>query len=71
MVFRPSETPKYAYIVKVEMPTAIQLEHPDPIPVKIYLIPDLDPEKTTIAPIANSVVSPPRHGRLDGDEAQG
>ena len=48
MFFRPSKTPKYAYTVQVEVPTVIQLEHPDTIPLKIHLVPDLDPEKTTI-----------------------
>ena len=48
MVFRPSKTPKYAYTLKVEFPTVIQLEHPDPIPLKIYLVPNLDPQQTTI-----------------------
>ena len=46
--FRPSKTLRYGYTVKVEYPTVIQLEHPQPIPLKIYLIPDLDPKKTTI-----------------------
>ena len=46
MLFRPSKTPRYGFTVKVEYPTVIQLEHPEPIPLKIYLVPDLD-EKTT------------------------
>ncbi|KAL9114561.1 MAG: hypothetical protein Q9187_007456, partial [Circinaria calcarea] len=59
MVFRPSKTPKYAYTVQVEFPTVIQLEHPDPIPLKISLIPDLNPEKTTICPDKDISSLPP------------
>lgn len=49
MFFRPSKTPRYSYTIKVEYPTVIQLEHPEPIPLKIYLIPNLDAKKTTVA----------------------
>lgn len=31
--FRPSKVPRSTYQVKVEHPTIIQLEHPDPIPL--------------------------------------
>ncbi|KIW90424.1 uncharacterized protein Z519_09069 [Cladophialophora bantiana CBS 173.52] len=48
MFFRSSKTPRYTYVVKVEYPTVIQLEHPKPLPLKVYLIPDLDGVKTTI-----------------------
>ena len=47
-LFRPSKTPRYTYHVRVEYPTIIQLEHPDPIPLRIAVAPDLDPEKTSI-----------------------
>lgn len=57
--FRPSKTPKYSYTVKVEYPQVIQLEHPDPIPFKIHIIPDLDPQKTTICPDNDTRTLPP------------
>ena len=59
MVFRPSKTPKYAYTIEVEFPTVIQIEHPDPIPLKICLVPNLDPEKTTICPDKSISSLPP------------
>jgi hypothetical protein len=48
--FKPSKTPKYGFSVKVEYPTVIQLEHPDPLPMRIAVVPDLTPEKTSICP---------------------
>ena len=47
------KTPQYTYTVKVTFPTIIQLEHPEPIPFTIFLIPNLDPQKTTICPDGN------------------
>jgi hypothetical protein len=38
-IFTPSKTPSYSYTVKVVYPTVIQLEHPEPIPLKIYIVP--------------------------------
>jgi hypothetical protein len=57
--FRPGKVPRYAYTVKVEYPQLIQLEHPDPIPLKIYIIPDLEPGKTTICPDHDISTLPP------------
>ena len=57
--FRPGKTPKYSFKVHVEYPQVIQLEHPDPIPLNIYLIPELDPHKTTIIPDNDTSTLPP------------
>lgn len=43
-----SRRPRYLYYVKVEYPRVIQLEHPEPFPMKIYLVPDLGGQNTTI-----------------------
>ena len=57
--FRPGKTPKYSYRVNVEYPQVIQLEHPDPIPLNIYVVPELDPQKTTICPDNDMSTLPP------------
>jgi hypothetical protein len=57
--FRPGRTPKYSYRVNVEYPQVIQLEHPDPIPLNIYIVPELDPQKTTICPDNDISTLPP------------
>ncbi|MCJ1399588.1 hypothetical protein MMC11_002790 [Xylographa trunciseda] len=59
MFFRPGKTPKYSFTVKVEYPQVIQLEHPKPIPLNIYIVPDLDPQKTTICPDNDITTLPP------------
>ena len=53
------KTPRYTFSVKVAHPTILQLEHPDPIPLKIFIFPNLDPEKTTICPDGNIDSLPP------------
>ena len=57
--FRPGKTPKYSYRVNVEYPQVIQLEHPDPIPLNIYVVPEFDPQKTTICPNNDMSTLPP------------
>lgn len=47
-LIRPSRTPTYTYFVRIEYPTTIQIGHPDPLPFKIAVIPDTDPERSTI-----------------------
>lgn len=59
MLFRPSKTPRYTYMLKVEYPTVIQLEHPEPIPLKIYLEPDFTERKTTISSDGDVTHLPP------------
>ncbi|KAL9090664.1 MAG: hypothetical protein Q9165_005152 [Trypethelium subeluteriae] len=54
-MLRPSKTPKYSYSIMVAYPTIIQLEHPEPLPFKIYLIPNLDSKETTISPEGGNV----------------
>ena len=56
-MLRPSKTPKYSYSVMVAYPATIQLEHPKPLPFKIYLVPNVDPQRTTISA---------DNGKLDG-----
>ncbi|KAK7956067.1 uncharacterized protein PG986_005289 [Apiospora aurea] len=51
--WNPSKTPKYTYAVKVVYPAVIQLEHPDPVPFKIYVVPKLKDELTSICPDGN------------------
>lgn len=46
--FRPSKVPQYAFTLKVDYPTVVQLDHPDPLPMRISIIPDLNPSKTTM-----------------------
>lgn len=58
-LFRPSHTPRYTYTVKVEYPSIIQLEHPDPLPLKIAVVPNLDPEQTSICPDGDLQSLPP------------
>ena len=48
--WNPSKTPKYTYTTKVVYPTVIQLEHPDPIPIKLFIVPKLQNELTSICP---------------------
>ncbi|KAK8052115.1 hypothetical protein PG993_003500 [Apiospora rasikravindrae] len=55
----PSKTPRYAYTAKVVHPTVIQLEHPDPIPFKIYIVPKLQDELTSICPDGDLSRLPP------------
>lgn len=57
--FKPSHTPRYTYSVKVEYPSLLQLEHPDPLPLRIAIVPDLNPEKTTICPNGDLQSLPP------------
>ena len=57
--FRPGKTPKYSYRVNVEYPQVIQLEHPDPIPLNIFVVPEFDPQKTTICPNNDMSTLPP------------
>ena len=47
---RPSKTPRYSFIVGVVHPSKIQLEHPDGFPFKLYVVPNTDPDRTTINP---------------------
>lgn len=47
-IFAPSKTPKYSYTAKLVYPQVIQLEHPDPIPFKIYIVPIFNEAQTTI-----------------------
>jgi hypothetical protein len=42
-MFFHGKTPKYSYTVNVEFPQIIQLEHQDLTPLKIHIIPYLDP----------------------------
>lgn len=58
-LFRPSKTPRYTCTVKVEYPTLIQLEHPNPIPLRICIAPIMSPEMTTICPEGNIDNLPP------------
>ena len=48
MALKRIKTPRYTYTVNVTYPTIIQLEHPDPIPLRISLIPHRDKGRTTI-----------------------
>ncbi|KAK8080691.1 hypothetical protein PG997_008509 [Apiospora hydei] len=57
--WNPSKTPKYTYAVKVVYPTVIQLEHPDPVPFKIYIVPKLKNELTSICPDGDLSRLPP------------
>ncbi|KAK8090943.1 hypothetical protein PG994_000448 [Apiospora phragmitis] len=57
--WNPSKTPKYAYTAKVAYPTVIQLDHPDPIPLKIYIVPKLQDEVTSICPDGDPSRLPP------------
>lgn len=57
--FMPSKTPRYSFSVKVEYPTVIQLEHPSPLPLKVAIIPDLNPKNTSICPDGNLQSLPP------------
>ncbi|MCJ1384557.1 hypothetical protein MMC17_007674 [Xylographa soralifera] len=45
---RSSDIPRYTCFTNVVCPTVIQLDHPDPIPLKIYVVPNLDTRRTTI-----------------------
>jgi hypothetical protein len=56
--FKPSKTPKYSFNVKVEYPTILQLEHPDPLPLHIAVVPDLAPDKTSISPDGDLALLP-------------
>lgn len=49
-LFNPSKVPRYSYVVKMIYPSVIQLEHPDPLPLKLYLVPLLKDNQTTICP---------------------
>ena len=53
------KTPQYTYDIKVTFPTIIQLEHPDPIPFTVFLIPNMDQQKTTICQDGNVENLPP------------
>ncbi|KAH9907518.1 hypothetical protein F4778DRAFT_544925 [Xylariomycetidae sp. FL2044] len=44
-LFRPSKTPRFGFSVYVKFPTVMQLEHPDPIPISVYLV--VDPSRTS------------------------
>jgi len=58
-LFILGKTPKYSYTVNVGFPQVIQLQHPDPILLKIHITPDLDPQKTTICPDNDNSSLPP------------
>ena len=47
---RPSKVPRYTFRVRVIFPTILQLEHPEPLPLKVYILPFSNPERTTICP---------------------
>ncbi|KAK6068608.1 hypothetical protein SCUP234_04744 [Seiridium cupressi] len=59
--FSPSKTPRYTFTVKVVYPQAIQLEHPSPLPFKIYIKPMWEANKTTICPDGDVRRLPPVH----------
>jgi hypothetical protein len=46
--FRPSKVPQYAFTLKVDYPTVVQLDHPESWPMRISIIPDLRSSKTTM-----------------------
>ncbi|KAH6646042.1 hypothetical protein BKA67DRAFT_583041 [Truncatella angustata] len=50
MFFKLSKVPRYSYKVKIIFPQVIQLEHPDPLSLKIYVVPILDQVQTTVCP---------------------
>ena len=58
MFFR-GKTPKYSNTANMEFPQVIQLQHPDPIQLKIQIIPHLDPQQTTICPDHDNSSLPP------------
>ncbi|KAK8011386.1 hypothetical protein PG990_010351 [Apiospora arundinis] len=57
--WNPSKTPKYTYVTKVVHPTVIQLEHPDPVPFKFFIVPKLHNELTSICPDGDLSRLPP------------
>ncbi|KAK7927030.1 hypothetical protein PG985_004028 [Apiospora marii] len=57
--WNPSKTPRYTYTAKVVHPTVIQLEHPSPIPFKLFIVPKLQDELTSICPDGDLSRLPP------------
>jgi hypothetical protein len=49
-LFTRKPTPMYTYSVGIVYPSAIQLEHPDPIQLKIYVAPVLQQGRSNICP---------------------
>ncbi|KPI39356.1 uncharacterized protein AB675_5244 [Cyphellophora attinorum] len=47
--FKRSKTPKYVFQVRIETPSTVQLEHPNAVPIKIGIVPDLHSTRTTIS----------------------
>ncbi|KAH8898797.1 hypothetical protein GQ53DRAFT_759043 [Thozetella sp. PMI_491] len=43
-----SGSSKYSFRVYLELPGILQLDHPDPIPMRVWMMPVLDPEFTTV-----------------------
>lgn len=57
--WNPSRIPRYAYTAKLVHPTVIQLEHPEPIPFKLFIVPRLQDELTSICPDGDLSRLPP------------